>query len=63
MALIELDTCYFDADMKPTVVLDQNGDVDYIHYCPYIPKFLFAGAEIGSTGELGRMELPRSKLG
>ena len=26
-------------------------------------QFPFAGGDKGSTGELGRMELPRSKLG
>jgi hypothetical protein len=39
--LIEMDDCYFDSDMKPTITYDENGNMITWVYCPYIPKFLF----------------------
>ena len=47
MSLIDLGDCYFDSELKPTVKYDSDGNVEWMHYCPYIPKFLFDGADIG----------------
>jgi hypothetical protein len=61
--LIDRGTYYEIKDYEPIVTRDEHSNVVSVINCPYIPKFLFAGGELGSTGVLGRMELSRSKLG
>ena len=50
--LIDRGTYYEIKDYKPTVNRDEHGNVISVINCPYIPKFLFDGAEIGSTGRI-----------
>ncbi len=49
--LIDRGTYYEIKDYEPIVNRDENGNVVSVIHCPYIPKFLYEGLEIVSTGQ------------
>lgn len=48
--LIDRDTYYEIKNYEPIIDCDKDGNVVGIIYCPYIPKFLVDGPELGSIG-------------
>ena len=48
--LIDKGTYYEIKDYEPIVNRDGNGNVVSVIYCPYIPKFLYDGPDMVSTG-------------
>jgi hypothetical protein len=48
--LIDKGTYYEIKDYEPIVNRDGNGNVVSVIYCPYIPKFLYEGPDLVSTG-------------
>lgn len=50
--LIDKGTYYEIKDYEPIVNRDKNGNVFSVIHCPYIPKFLVDGPEIGSTDDI-----------
>ena len=55
--MIDMGTYWFDDELKPTVTYHEDGTVSYM-YCPYIPKFLFDGPVLVSTGEDSGVDHP-----
>ena len=45
--LIDQGTYYEIKDYEPIVNRDENGNVVSVIHCPYIPKFLVDGPDIG----------------
>ena len=45
--LIDKGTYYEIKDYEPIVNRDENGNVVSVIHCPYIPKFLVDGPDIG----------------
>ena len=50
--LVDKGTYYEIKDYESIIELDENGNVISAIHCPYIPKFLVDGPEIGSTGDV-----------
>jgi len=48
--LIDKGTYYEIKDYEPIVNRDENGNVVSVIHCPYIPKFLYDGPAMVSTG-------------
>ena len=49
--LIDKGTYYEIKDYEPIVKRDENGNVVSAIHCPYIPKFLYDGPAMVSTGQ------------
>jgi len=48
--LIDKGTYYEIKDYEPIVNRDENGNVVSAIHCPYIPKFVYDGPAMVSTG-------------
>ena len=46
--LIDKGTYYEIKDYEPIITYDENGNVQSVINCPYIPKFLVDGADTGN---------------
>jgi len=49
--LIDQGTYYEIKNYEPIVNCDENGNVVSVIHCPYIPKFLYDGPDLDSTGQ------------